>query len=133
MIYSLPFKICPPSVATRFHRKVNPYHPTLLLYQQLIKVLLVQVTDVQKNGSIAQGLFNAYTSYVHRTSRQVVTHCGSTHRLVHRWTSEPAVDDYRILTYFISHFFISISHSCFGKRAKLEFSFLISHLVVSQP
>ena len=72
-IFSSPFYIRPPSVARWFHRKVNPDDTLPLFYQQLIKVLLVQVADVEQNGSIAQRLFNAYTSYVHRAARQVVT------------------------------------------------------------
>jgi hypothetical protein len=94
----LPFKVSPSSIATGLYCKVNPDDAFLLFYQQLIIVLMVQVADVQKNSSIAQRLFDAYAAYIHRTSRQVVTRCNTPYRLVHRWTSEPRVDDYRVIT-----------------------------------
>ena len=72
-ISSSPFYIRPPSVARWFHRKVNPDAPTLPFYQQLIEVLLVQVTDIEQYRRIAQRLFDTDTADIHRASRQVVT------------------------------------------------------------
>jgi hypothetical protein len=48
---------------------MNPDHPTLLLYQQLVEVLAAHIADVEQDGSIAQSLFHPDAADVHRATR----------------------------------------------------------------
>ena len=43
-----PFKIGAPAIAKRTDCKVNPDDVRFLFYQQLIEILLVQITDVEQ-------------------------------------------------------------------------------------
>ena len=97
-ISSSPFYIRPPSVARWFHRKVNPDDTLPLFYQQLIKVLLVQVADVEQYRRVAQRLFDTDATDIHGAARQMVTRWHTSHCLVDLRTSEPTVDDYRVVT-----------------------------------
>jgi len=92
------FKITPSPVPRGSHRKMNPDDAALLFYQQLVEVLAAHIADVQQDGRIAQSLFHPDATDVHGAPRQVVRRKHTTHRLVHLWTSEPRVDDNRVVT-----------------------------------
>ena len=77
---------------------MNPDDATLLLYQQLVEVLAAHIADVEQDGRIAQSLFHADATDVHRTPRQVVRRRHTPYRFVHRCRPEPRVDDNRVVT-----------------------------------
>ena len=93
-----PFKITPSPVPRGAHRKVNPDDVALLLYQQLVEVLAAHIADVQQDSRIAQSLFHPNATDVHRATRQVVRRRHTAYGFVHLWTSEPRVDDNRVVT-----------------------------------
>ena len=90
-------------VILRPHSEVHPVVAIgVALNKQFIELLLTLVADVQQDGGIAQGLFDAIATDVSGTARQVVRVRGTTHRLVHLETTVPAVDDDGVVTLTIT-------------------------------
>ena len=87
-----------PSVHCRSHGKVHPINIAFLLQYQFVKGLPVLVADIQQDDGIAQSLFQATSTDVYRTSRQVIALLCTAHCLVHCFRPIAAVDDHRIVT-----------------------------------
>ena len=77
--FILPLNIRMPAISKWTHRKVNPVDDASFLQQQLVKILVVDVRDVEQQGGIANGLFRSDAADIYGAPCKMIAQRGSTY------------------------------------------------------
>ena len=88
-----------PAVILRTHREVNPISRTALLLNQLIKIPLSAVCDIQQYPHHADHLLRAIATDIHRAACQMIRAFRAATFPIHFLTPIARVDDDRDIAY----------------------------------
>ena len=98
-------------IVLRAHSEVNPVGRAPLLLNQLIKVALRAIGDIQQYPRHPDHLLRPITMDIHRATRQMITPLRAPTLPIHLFRSKSAVDDDRNLIIISTYSFSPYSFS----------------------